>query len=64
MSQYKYIVVAEGRHEYSNECHDRKIIMDYVFDDEKAAEDYAKRVPSMVGPGFDGRVEALTVWKV
>ena len=60
MSQIKYIVVAEGRHRYSNECHDRKIIMDYVFDDEKAAEDYA----SMVGPGFDGRVEALTVWKV
>jgi len=65
MSQYKYIVVAEGRHEYSNECHDRKIIMDYVFDDEKAAEeDYAEQVPSMVGPGFARYVEALIVWKV
>ena len=64
MSQYKYIVVAEGRHRYSGDDHDRKVIMDYVFDDEKAAEDYAKRVPSMVGPGFDGYVEALIVWKV
>ena len=64
MSQIKYIVVAEGRHRYSGDCHDSKVIMDYVFDDEKAAEDYASMVPSMVGPGFYGYVEALTVWKV
>jgi hypothetical protein len=54
MSKKFYIVVAIGRHEYSDDSEDRKIVMDYVFEDKEDAEEYAKKIPSIVGRGFYG----------
>jgi hypothetical protein len=62
MSKKFYIVVAIGRHEYSDDREDRKIVMDYVFEDKEDAEEYAKKIPSIVGRRFYGEVECLTLW--